>query len=54
LTDIAGKTIRSEKRTFAAGTNRFDWRIEDLSAGMYILSVENAEGIASKKVVVTN
>ncbi len=54
LTDIAGKTIRSEKRTFAAGINRFDWRIEDLSAGMYVLSIEGAEGIVSKKVVVMN
>jgi hypothetical protein len=49
LTDLSGRVVYSEK-TF--GVNSFSIATSDLSRGTYLLSIRNAQGVGTAKVIV--
>lgn len=50
ITDISGRTLRSF--VLATGVINRELDIRNLPSGTYLLSVQNAEGIATKKLIV--
>jgi Secretion system C-terminal sorting domain len=54
LYNIAGKLIHTEKRAFGAGFSTQTMSVSDLTAGLYILSLESEKGVLNKKIVVQN
>jgi hypothetical protein len=52
LMNITGQVVKSESRAFAAGYSEQTISVSDLSNGTYILSVESANGVLNKRIVI--
>ncbi len=52
LYNVAGKLVHTEKRAFEAGFSTQTMAVSNLSAGLYILTLESANGVLNKKIVV--
>jgi hypothetical protein len=52
LYNVAGQLIHREKRSFEVGFSTQTMAVSDLSAGLYILTLESANGVLNKKIVV--
>jgi hypothetical protein len=52
LMNITGQVVKSESRAFAAGYSEQTISVTDLSNGTYILSVESANGVLNKRIVI--
>jgi hypothetical protein len=50
---IEGQLIQTVSTTFAQGNNMVNINTADLASGLYLVSLQTAEGVLSKKVVVT-
>jgi hypothetical protein len=51
VTDMMGRTVLQQNMDAVPGLNTFRWNAGSVSAGVYFVRVETAEGIAAKKVV---
>ena len=53
MTTVAGQIVKTQIVRFDTGLNTKTLRINDLSKGIYILSIEGEQGVLNKKVVVS-
>jgi Leucine-rich repeat (LRR) protein len=51
VTDMAGRTLLSQSRTVERGMNNLPVNVQSLAAGIYMLSVKNAEGIQTVRFI---
>ncbi len=51
VTDMMGRVVLQQKMDAVPGLNTFRWNAGSVSAGVYFVRVETAEGIAARKVV---
>jgi hypothetical protein len=54
MINLAGQVVRNEKRYFEAGNSVQTLSTQNLSSGLYFLTVETESGILNKKVVIQN
>jgi Secretion system C-terminal sorting domain/Metallo-peptidase family M12 len=52
IQNLAGQIVQREVRNFEAGLTNQIMDVKNLSQGMYILSIENEEGVLNKKIVI--
>jgi len=51
--NLSGQKLKEVNTTFALGTTNHQLSVNDLSEGMYIISIESENGVLTEKVVVT-
>ncbi|MBO9564307.1 MAG: T9SS type A sorting domain-containing protein [Niastella sp.] len=51
VTDMAGRTLMSQSRTIERGMNNLPVNVQSLAAGIYMLSVKNADGIQTVRFI---
>lgn len=52
LVSLTGRTVMEREYSLSPGSNHFSWNISSLTSGNYILSVEHANQIHTRKVII--